>query len=106
LRILLDECLPRALKKTLPRDHQVWTVPEAGHAGLKNGQLLRAVDGKFDLFITTDTNLQYQQTLGHYSLAFLLLRARSNDIVDLQPVMERALLQLDRIAPGHLLVVA
>lgn len=105
MRILLDECLPRALKKSLSPEHDVWTVPEAGYAGLKNGQLLRAVDGKFDLLITSDTNLQYQQTLGRYSLAFLLLRARSNDIVDLLPVMTRALAVLDSVASGQLLVV-
>ena len=106
MRILLDECLPRALKKIFPSEHEVWTVPEAGYAGLKNGQLLRAADGKFDLLITSDANLQHQQTLGRYSLAFLLLRAHSNDIVDLQPVMQRALAQLDRVASGQLLVVA
>lgn len=105
MRILLDECLPRALKKSFPPEHQVWTVPEAGHAGLKNGQLLRAIDGKFDLLITSDTNLQYQQNLSRYSLAFLLLRARSNDVVDLQPVIERALAQLSRVAPGQLLII-
>lgn len=104
MRILLDECLPRALKKSLSPAHDVWTVSEAGYAGLKNGQLLRAVDGEFDLLITSDTNLQYQQTLGRYSLAFLLLRARSN-IVDLLPVMTRALAVLDRVASGQLLVV-
>jgi hypothetical protein len=105
LRILLDECLPRALKKTFSPEHHVWTVPEAGYAGLKNGQLLRAIDGKFDLLITSDTNLQHQQTLSRYSVAFLLLRARSNDIVDLLPVMKRALAVLDQVVSGQLLEV-
>jgi hypothetical protein len=105
LRILLDECLPRALKRSFSPEHQVWTVPEAGYAGLKNGELLRAIDGKFDLLITSDTNLQYQQSLGRYSLAFLLLRSLSNDIADLQPVMNRALAVLHRLVPGQLLII-
>ena len=105
MRILLDECLPRALKKSFPPGFEVWTVPEAGYAGLKNGQLLRAVDGKFDVLITSDRNLQYQQTLGRYSLAFVLLRARSNDIVDLQPMMPRVLAVLQQTAAGQLSVI-
>jgi hypothetical protein len=105
LRILLDECLPRALKKSFPTEHEVWTVPEAGYAGLKNGQLLRAIDGKFDLLVTGDKSLQHQQTLSRYSLAFLLLRTPSNDIVDVQPVMKRALTIFGQLSRGELLVV-
>ncbi len=80
-------------------------MPEAGYAGLKNGQLLRAVDGQFDVLITSDRNLQFQQTLGRYSLAFVLLRARSNDIVDLQPLMPKALGALEHVAPGQLEII-
>lgn len=58
MRILLDECLPRGLKKHLP-GHDVRTVPEAGWAGTKNGALLRAAAGQVDVFITIDSNLVY-----------------------------------------------
>jgi hypothetical protein len=63
MRVLLDECLPRGLKKHL-RNHEVKTVPEAGWAGKKNGELLRVAAGDIDVFITIDSNLVYQQKVG------------------------------------------
>ncbi|HXA19855.1 MAG TPA: DUF5615 family PIN-like protein [Thermoanaerobaculia bacterium] len=57
MRILIDECVPRALKRHLRAYDVVLTVPEAGFAGLKNGQLLREAEGNFDTFITTDKSL-------------------------------------------------
>jgi hypothetical protein len=63
MRVLLDECLPRRLKAYLA-DHQVTTVPEAGWAGRKNGDLLRVAAGVVDAFITVDSNLAYH-LLGH-----------------------------------------
>jgi predicted nuclease of predicted toxin-antitoxin system len=105
LRILLDECVPRQLKRSFPAPHVAMTAPEAGFAGLKNGQLLRAADGNFDVLVTTDKNLQYQQNLSQYSLAFILLRARTNDIVDLEPLIPKLLPELERISGGHLVVI-
>jgi len=105
LRILLDECVPRGLKKFL-REHQlVLTVPEAGFAGLQNGDLLRRVDGKFDVFITTDKSIQYQQTLPNYLIAFVLLRAPSNDIAAIQLLVPKMLSRLSDAAAGKLLVI-
>lgn len=104
MRILIDECVPRALKRHL-RDHEVLTVPEAGFAGLKNGQLLRRAEGDFDAFITTDKSLQHQQNLSTWSIAFLLLRAVSNDIADLQPLVPRLIASLADAAPGTLTVI-
>lgn len=57
-RVLLDECLPKRLKSMLT-GHDVMTVPEAGHAGLKNGELLAAIAGRFDVFVTIDSNLEH-----------------------------------------------
>jgi hypothetical protein len=85
LRILLDECVPRGLKRSLRGYQVVLTVPEAGFAGLTNGQLLRRIAGAFDVLITTDTSIQYQQNLAAYEMAFVLLRAKSNDITDIEP---------------------
>jgi hypothetical protein len=105
LRILLDECVPRRLKRSF-RDHElVLTVPEAGFSGLKNGELLRRIVGKFDLLITTDRSIQHQQTLSNWSIAFVLLRARTNDIVDLEPLVPKLRARLGEIAPGKLLII-
>jgi hypothetical protein len=105
LRILLDECVPRALKRHLRGRDLVLTVPEAGFAGLKNGQLLRMAEGHFDVFITTDKSLQHQQNLSAWSIAFVLLRAVSNDIADLEPLMPRMMMALVDLRPGTLTVI-
>ena len=74
MRILLDECVPRGLKRSFP-GHVVLTVPAIGYAGKKNGELLPLISGKFDVLVTTDVNLQYQQRLSTYDIAFALLRS-------------------------------
>jgi hypothetical protein len=105
LRIPLDECVPRRLKRSF-RGHQlVLTVPDAGLSGLKNGQLLRRIVDRFDLFITTDKSIQYQQNLSAWAIAFVLLRARSNDIADIEPLVPKLLARLHEVAPGKLLVI-
>jgi len=80
MKILLDECTPRFLKRHLPSQH-VSTVQEMGWAGLKNGDLLAAADGHFDLFITTDKNLRFQQNLRKYGLAVVLLPSNRMSVV-------------------------
>ena len=61
MRVLLDESLPRQLARELT-EHDVRTVPEQGWAGLRNSELLRrAVEEGFEVFLTADQNLEYQQ---------------------------------------------
>jgi hypothetical protein len=105
LRILLDECLPRGLKKYFRSRGEVWTVPEAGLSGYKNGRLLRQMDGNCDVFITIDKNMQHQQNLNAYHVAFALLRVPSNDIVDIEPVLPRLFARWSELKPGHLLII-
>jgi hypothetical protein len=64
LRILLDECVPRGLKRSFRPLGLVLTVPDAGLAGYKNGQLLKRVVGQSDVFITVDKSIEFQQHLG------------------------------------------
>ena len=86
-RLLLDECLPRRLRRELAR-YDVRTVQELGWAGTKNGALLsRAVDAGFSVFLTRDRSLEYQQHVPTVPLAIVPLRAPSNDIDDLRPLM-------------------
>ncbi len=86
MRVLLDECLPRKLKGEL-LEHSVSTVPEAGWAGKKNGALLRLAAQQFDVFITIDQNLHYQQSLPSMQLALVLLTAPNNRLETLLPLM-------------------
>jgi len=72
--VLLDECVDRRLAGDI-RGHDVKTVPEAGWAALKNGDLLRRAQHEFDVFITTDRNLPFQQDLSRFSVAVIVLRA-------------------------------
>lgn len=98
--MLLDECLPRKLKRALP-EYEVRTVPEAGWAGRKNGELLHLAQDTFDVFITIDQNMHYQQNLTGFSLAVMLLRARDSRLVTLLPLMPEVRARLARIQPGE-----
>jgi hypothetical protein len=98
MRILLDECLPRGLKKHLP-DHDVLTVPEAGWAGLKNGALLRAATGTVDVFVTVDRSLTYQQRLDTLPFGVITLVARTNRLSDLLPLIPEIRAALDSVTP-------
>lgn len=86
MKILLDECLPRKLKNSLP-GHDVETVPKMGWAGVKNGALLQRMEPLFDVFITMDGNLEYQQNLPAVKMAFIVLVAVDNKIETLLPLM-------------------
>ena len=104
-RILLDECLPRRLRRELP-GHDVRTVQELGWAGTKNGALLRqAVAEGFAVFITVDRNLEYQQHVPGLGLAIVALRTRTNDIADLMPLMPAVRELVPEIAAGRVVRV-
>jgi predicted nuclease of predicted toxin-antitoxin system len=72
MKVLLDECVPRRLKTEFS-GVELSTVPEAGWAGKKNGELLSLAEKDFDVFITVDQNLQYQQKLTKYKIAVILI---------------------------------
>ncbi len=103
-KLLLDECIPRVLKDDLI-GHQVSTVEDAKVKGLKNGKLLRAAAGVFDVLITVDKSIPSQQNLAAFGLAVLILRAKSNRYEDLKPLIPQALLALNNIGPGEVITV-
>lgn len=86
MRILLDENLPRRLGQLLA-GHETRTVARMGWAGVKNGQLLTLAQGQFDIFLTMDQGLPYQQNLDKYEIAVFLLRAPSNSLTHLRPLV-------------------
>lgn len=104
MKVLLDECLPRQLKRAVSADI-VKTVPEMGWAGKKNGELLRLVAREFDVLLTNDQNLEYQQNLKKFNLAFVVLVAETNDILDLEPLMPDANEALSRIQAGEIVYI-
>jgi hypothetical protein len=105
MRILLDECVPRPLKRELA-DYEVRTVVEMGWSGKKNGELLKLMSqAGFTILFTTDQNLRYQQNLEQAGVAVVVLVARSNRLPDLVPLIPDILSALSTIAPGQVIEV-
>lgn len=87
-RILLDECIDRRLAKEIS-GHNVKTAPEMDWAGLDNGELLAKAEKEFDIFITVDRNLSFQQNLPKFDIAVLILRTRTNRLKELIPLVPK-----------------
>ena len=101
MRVLLDECIPRRLKREL-LGHTVMTVPESGWAGVKNGALLKLAEASFDVFVTVDRAMRYQQNLNSHSIAVVMLVVRQNKLEAFQPLLPKLLETLDSLKPGDL----
>jgi hypothetical protein len=99
MRVLLDECVPRPLRTELP-GHEVKTVAEAGWAGVKNGALLQLAAIGFDVLLTVDRNLEYQQNFAGVTIAVLVIEAPSNDVEVLRPLMPKVRAELPNVKPG------
>jgi len=103
MRILIDECAPRALKKHLMNHgHECRTVQEEGWSGKQNGELLRLAEAAFDVLVTVDTNLRYQQSLADRGIAIVLLQSSSNRLEHLRPLFPACILALEKIKPGEM----
>ena len=90
MRVLLDECVDRRLAREII-GHDVTTVPDAGWASAKNGDLLALAQKNFDAFVTVDRNLSFQQRLPSFSIVVVILRARTNRVVDLRLLIPKLL---------------
>jgi hypothetical protein len=105
MKLLLAECLPRKLKNHLP-GHECCTVPEAGWAGRKNGELLLLAEKSgFEIFLTLDQGVEYQQNLEGRNIAVILVSARSNRLADLLPGVPVLLTALRSVRVGRLVRV-
>lgn len=103
MKVLLDEQLPHRLRKHLGA-HDVFTVDYMGWAGLKNGELLAVAEAEgFEVFLTGDKNLSYQQNLAGRRMAILTLSAIDFDI--LRANLSRIVAAIDRVEPGSFLMV-
>ncbi|HEX6292144.1 MAG TPA: DUF5615 family PIN-like protein [Herpetosiphonaceae bacterium] len=103
-RVLLDECLPKNLKRALPT-HSVATVQEMGWSGKKNGELMQLAHGQFEVFLTSDQNLRYQQHLAYGDVGVMVLVAPTNRIEALHPLMPRVNQILPTIKAGEVIEV-
>lgn len=104
MKLLLDECIDRRLARELP-GHFIRTVPQMGWATIKNGRLLRLAEKEFDVFVTVDRNLSFQQHLPKFDIAVAVLRAKSNRLEDLRPLASPLLAVLGKMKPGKVTLI-
>lgn len=90
MRLLLDESLPRPLTNLLV-GHDVRTVTQMGWTRLGNGALLRRAASKFDVLLTADQNIEFQQNLETLPMAIVVLVADSNRLESLEPLVPNLL---------------
>ena len=98
---MFDEPVPRRLS-TLLVGHEAATVPRSGWAGIKNGKLLTLAATKFDAFLTTDQNIEFQQNLSALPIAILVVVAKSNRMKDIGPLIPKILKALNHLQPKSL----
>jgi hypothetical protein len=104
-RVLLDECLPKKLKHEFV-NCDVSTVTEMGWAGKKNGELMNAAGGHFDIFITADQNLRYQQNMAYAEVGVIVLVIRNNRIETIMPLMPQIQKEITSVTAGQVFEIA
>ena len=105
MRILLDECLPRKLKKSFT-GHVVHTAPEMGWAGKTNGELLKLAAASFDVLITIDRNMSSHLDPSAIPITIISLGTKSNRLKDMLPLMPRVLAHLSGPTPRRLVRIS
>jgi hypothetical protein len=106
MKVILDECLPRRLIRDLVGLHQVTTVPKQGWGGLSDGELLKKIPIEFDVWITMDANLKFQNSIKDKNLAIIVLRAKDNRYETVYGFVPRILEALTSLQPGDLIELA
>ena len=102
MKILLDENIPHDLRHLLP-GHDVFTVAYMGWSGVENGNLLKvAGETEFEVVITKDSGVEYEQHLAALPLAVLVLRTKTNKLDDILPLLPLILSSLTTIQPRSL----
>ncbi|MBE9123625.1 DUF5615 family PIN-like protein [Tychonema sp. LEGE 07199] len=105
MKLLLDECIDRKFAREFV-DCEIKTVPQMGWAGVKNGQLLALAEAEFDIFITVDRNLSFQQNLSQFDIAVIVMQAPSNRLADLKPLAPKVLAILAMATREQVMIVS
>lgn len=105
MKIFFDHCVPKRLLRLFPR-HEVKTAYQMGWAAKKNGELLKLVENEFEVFLTVDQNLRYQQNLTSSPLRFVVLVAASNQYNSLAPLIPQVEDALTKLTPGDLIEIS
>lgn len=104
MKVLLDECVNWRLMRLLP-GHDIRSVKQMGWEGIKNGRLLALAEAEFDAFLTTDQRLPSQNSLAQLDLAIVVLKAKSNALINLAPLAPRLLAALPNAPKGDCTVI-
>jgi len=104
VKLLLDECLDWRLRRELS-GHEFRTVQEMGWQGIKNGRLLALAQAEFQVFITGDRNLSFQQNLLDFSIAVIVLSAESIRLIHTRPLMPKVMAMLPSLKPRQLVTI-
>ncbi len=99
MKVLLDECVDWRLSRDIA-GHEVKTAHQMGWTTIRNGRLLALAEREFDVFVTVDRNLAFQQHLPAFTIAVIVLRARSNRLADLLPLVPELLATLSSARRG------
>jgi hypothetical protein len=99
VRVLLDECVDWRLSRDII-GHEVKTAHQMGWATIKNGELLSRATEHFDVFVTVDRNLAFQQNVAALPIAVIVLRAKSNRLADLKSLVPGLLAAIETIKRG------
>lgn len=99
MRLLLDENFPADIAKLLV-GHDVATVHSLGWSGVKNGELLRRAQAVCEVFVTLDRNLEFQQNIKALPFGVVVVRAVSNRMAHLLPIIDSILEAATRVSPG------
>jgi hypothetical protein len=104
MRVLLDECVPKRLGRHLA-PHECRIPAQLGWDGIKNGRLLALAEKEFDVLVTMDRNLSFQQSLPKFGISLVVLHARSNRLGDLLPLVPEIVAAISSAKPGLAIVV-
>ena len=99
MKVLVDECVDWRLSRDIV-GHDVKTARQMGWSTIRNGELLASAAKEFDVFVTVDRNLSFQQNLPAFSIAVIVLRAKSNRLSDLRPLVPELLASIPTAKPG------
>lgn len=104
-QVLFDEDVPRQLRRDLPEFH-IRTVQEEGWSSVRNGELLHRSSQVFDVLVTADKRLRYQQNISRYNIGVVVIATRDTRLPRLREVIAELRTAIDAVTPGHVLIVS
>ena len=103
-RVLFDEDLPRKLRSDLA-EFEIRTVQQRGWSSVKNGELLRRASAEFDVFVTADQNLQYQQNISRFNIGVVVIESVDTRLPRLRSAILKIRTAIVNVQPGTVVVV-